>query len=209
MKKILSILFVGMLISTTAFSQMNTGSYFLSGSIPLNLELYSYNDLDNTDVKENGQVIGFSPKGGYFLKNRLAIGGIVDYSVNRNTQEYTVTGDKYTYKTRQLLLGPLGRYYFEYGTFMPFAEAFLGIGKSTSVSIQDFVDGSTETKTSHSVFKTAVGGGANYFLNDAIAMEALLQFFWEKQKPTEGTGSGHASTGIMLQVGVSIYFGSI
>lgn len=198
-----------MLISTTAFSQMNTGSYFLSGSIPLNLQLYSGNDLDDSNYKESGQVIGFSPKGGYFLKNRVAIGGIVDYSVNRLVEEYTSFDEKTTYNTSQLLLGPLGRFYFEYGTFMPFAEAFLGIGRSNSKYTEEITDGTFSSETKHSVFKTAVGGGANYFLNDAIAMEALLQFFWEKQKPTEGTGSGHTSTGIMLQVGVSIYFGSI
>lgn len=204
MKKLLIILGFTLSVSPV-FSQMNTGSYFLSGSIPLNLQLYSGKDIVS-DTKQGYQSIQFAPKGGYFLKNRLAVGGMVDYSLYRNSEKYD--GGKSSNKSTTLLLGPLGRYYFNYGDFLPFAEAFLGIGRTNSKYVDEFGGETTETNSAHSVFKTAVGGGAHCFLSDALAFEALMQYFWESQRATEGDG-GHNYTGILLMVGITIYFGSI
>ena len=205
MKKILLTLGLAMLASF-GFSQMNTGSYFISGSIPLNLQLYSGSSKDTPDLKEGYQYINFAPKGGYFIKNRIAIGGMVDFSVDRQKFKNTASNTEDINKTTTILVGPMGRMYYEYGKLMPFAEAFLGFGRSTNKYL---LDGFSESVTSHSVFKVAGGGGAHYFLTEALAFEALLQYFWEKQNPTEGIGAGHAYTGILLLVGITIYFGSI
>lgn len=205
MKKILLTLGLAMLVSY-GFSQMNTGSYFVSGSIPLDLQLYSGSSKDSPDQNENYQYINFAPKGGYFIKNRIAVGGMVDFSVDRQKFKNAASSFEEVYKTTTLLVGPMARLYYEYGKLMPFAEAFLGIGRSANKYI---LDGLSESTTTHSIFKVAGGGGAHYFLTQALAFEVLLQYFWETQKPTEGLGSGHNYTGILLLVGITIYFGSI
>ncbi len=213
MKKLLCAI-MGIMMSLGIFAQMNSGSYFTSASIPLDLSIYSSKDLDSPDSKQSNFDIQFNPKVGYFFKNRIALGGIVDYSINRYSfDDGSIDGSNVgSYSERALLFGPLGRYYLEYGSLIPFAEAFIGFGRSSTKESSDFDGEKTTTITKHSVTKMAVGGGANYFLNESIALEALLQYFWYKQKPTEQPevgGLGHVDTGIMLTVGVSVYFGSI
>ncbi len=205
MKKLIFTLVLTFSVSY-GFSQMNTGSYFVSGSIPLDLQLYSGSDKLNSDVKESYQHLTIAPKGGYFIKNRLAVGGMVEYSADRTKTDDGSGVSKYV--SSQVLAGPLARYYYEYGKFLPFVEAMLGVGRQNIKSIFESGGESFESNSAHSVFKVAAGGGAHYFLTDALAFEALLQYFWETQNATEGDG-GHNYTGILLLVGITIYFGSI
>jgi hypothetical protein len=208
MKKILFTLVLFFFISAYSYSQMNTGSLFASGTTNLNFKSYADKDIDNSDYKVNYTDISFNPKVGYFLKNRIGVGGMMELSRNKTKYNYLDTEDTETESS--FLIGPFARYYVEYGSIIPFAEVGAGIGSTKYVYKSGDVEGG-ESETKHSQMQVNLGAGADFFLNDYCAVEGMLQYFYNKQKPTtEGnTGSGHASSGLVISFGLTIFFGSI
>ena len=204
MKKTLLLSSMLILISVFSFCQMNTGSFFATGTTGLNLEAYSGKNVDS-DTKTGYLDFSFQPKVGYFLKNRIALGaGIMSGLERSSTDEPNFES---TNTTSSLVLGPFGRYYYEYGSFIPFADAFIGFGRQNS----KYKSGDLTTNTPHSIFKVAAGVGSDYFINETVAIEGLLQYFWEKQKPSgdNSDGGGHNYSGLMLSLGILVYFGTI
>lgn len=180
---------------------MNTGSLFASGTTNLSFSSYSDKDIDS-DYKVSNTEISFNPKVGYFVKNRIGVGGMVNISTSTQKDE---NDDKYS--TSSWIIGPFARYYVEYGSIIPFAELGAGIGSSkTNYEYEGFTE-----ETKHSLTMVTLGAGADFFLNDYCAVEGMLEYFYTKQKPTSdgATGSGHSSSGLVFNFGLTIFFGSI
>ena len=201
MKKTLLLIACFFLIGAYSYGQMNTGSLFASATGNFDLSLYSDKDMD-TDIKDNHTSFSINPKAGYFIKNRIGVGGMIDFSASKLKYD---SGDEYN--STSFIIGPFARYYVEYGSIIPFAEVGVGVGSEKQV--QKSAEFTSESK--HSQTHVTLGAGADLFLNEFVALEGMIQYFWRKQKPTsEGaTGSGHASSGINVNVGLAIYFGSI
>ncbi len=204
---IIAIVFQLIFVSS-AFTQMNTGSLFASGMTGLNLETYKSTDLD-TDNSENVSTFSFMPKAGYFLKNRIAIGAFSELSTSQRKSSDGDYSEKDT--NTRFIFGPFGRYYFEYGTLTPFVEGSVGLGSEKYLNSYDGPDGLQEFDNKHSIFRLAAGGGVNYFFNESIAAEGMLQYFNETLKPqSEGaTGNGHRNSGILFYIGITVFFGTI
>ena len=210
MKKRICLLSFMLVFFLSVHSQMNTGSIFASGSTGLNFEMYKSTDLD-TDASSNYSTFSFMPRAGYFLKNRIAAGGLVEFgrSQSKDTDEFS----EYTYTDTysRVLVGPFGRFYFEYGGVSPFVDASAGFGTEKSVYKTEGIDGTNESENKHSIFKVTVGGGANYFFNESIAAEGMIQYFNETLKPkSEGAnGAGHRNSGVIIVLGITVFFGTI
>jgi len=192
-------------ICTLSFGQLNTGSLFVAGNAGFDLQAYGQKDVDS-EVKTNHFDISLNPKAGYFLKDQLAIGVALNTWAYRSSGE-DFSGTTYTSTTSGILFGPFARYYYEYGEFIPFGEVFIGFGSDKEKT----ESGEFTSETPHSVFQTTAGVGADYFLNEKVAIEAVLKYFYERQKPSgeNATGGGHNYNGVVFQIGLGIYFGSI
>ncbi len=205
MKKIFLSSLAVFIATICSFSQLNTGSFFASGTAGIDLEIYSQKQVDSDD-KVNYFKFMFNPKAGYFLKNKIGVGIALDSRISRNKGTNTA-GFEYTSSYSSLLVGPFGRYYYEYGDLIPFGEVFVGFGKTNDKSESEGFD----SEFPHSVFKMTGGAGAAYFINETVALEAIIKYFWEKQKPSweNATGEGEIYSGVIFMLGLAIYFGSI
>jgi hypothetical protein len=200
MKKFLFTLALFLFLVTSSYSQMNTGSLFASGTTRLGFSSYTNKDIDS-DYKTKTSQISFNPRVGYFVKNRIGAGGMMSLShyKNKNDNDESNTNTSF-------LIGPFARYYVEYGSLIPFAEAGFGLGSNKSVSEYEGT-----YKQTHSQTRVNLGVGADFFLNDYCAIEGMLEYFWLKQKPTSdnATGSGNTQSGLVFDFGLTIFFGSI
>jgi len=205
MKKTLSLLAVSILLTSFAYSQMNTGSYFVSGNTNFDFGLGSVKYVDVDDNKANTTCFYLTPKAGYFIKNRIAVGGLINLSIDISNQKDALYEYKFT--ESEWYIGPFGRYYVEYGKLIPFAEVSLAFGGNKSKT--DIAGDASET--THSVFIISGGVGASYFLTESFALEGLIQYSRNRQKPTwEGAdGEGHVISGVNFMIGVAVYFGKI
>ena len=195
----------GILFSTTIlFSQMNTGSKFISGNSNFGINSYSEKDKGSDTDADKFFNLNLTTRGGYFLKNRLAIGGLVDLGFNKS--EYPLMDEKST--SSHWMVGPLVRYYTEYGNIIPFAEASIGFGMEKS-TYEYFESNPFETK--HSLFGLKGGVGADYFINESIAVEGMASYYYNRLKPKMdgATGEGHVKSGFEVTFGVVFYFGTI
>jgi len=201
MKQITATIVISLFLTSFVSAQLNSGSKFIAGTSRLAVNSYSDKDLGSDLDVDKYFNMGLNAKAGYFIKNRIAVGALADFgysSLKYGSSDYKDINSSF-------LLGPVARYYLEYITLIPFAEASLGFGSSSSKILFD----TTETTYKHSLLNASLGIGADYFLNENIAIEGLLNYSIKKQKPTgEGaTGDGHVEKGLGASFGVVIYFG--
>ncbi len=127
-----------------------------------NLGFGSTNDK-NTEEKANSFV--FTPKAGFFLTDKFAVGAQLGYSSNKEEVSGTDTS-----KSSAFSAGVFGRYYFlDLGQrFKTYADA--GV---------DFVSGKNEVLGSPEVKANGVGIGAgigiNYFVTERIVLNFALR----------------------------------
>lgn len=191
-------------ISATSFAQFNTGDAFAGGSTNLSTGFSSEKDkADNYTSDPTKQFqMSMNIKGGYFLKQRFAMGGLISYSRNRSKYIDTKT------ITNSLMIGPVARYYRGfYQGISPFAEGLVAFGVSNSKTT--YTEGNDENK--HTIFEAAAGIGANYFFKENIALEGLLQYAFYNRKPSGSNPANnrHIKSGLNLSFGITVYFSSL
>src|SRR6478672_2377916 len=155
-KLLLSIIAVaGMAIAANAQEfGFKTGNVLLEGNI-------NYNSTNNKDSKDKQSSFGFSPKVGYFLSDKFAVGA--EISLNSTKQEdYSGVAD--IDKENTFAVGVFGRYYFlEIGKrFKTYTEAGVAILSVKNES----KNGTVTTESKSNGFGINAGLGANYFLTE-------------------------------------------
>lgn len=186
------------LFGFTCFAQMNTGSWFAAANSSFNFGFDVHHDLD-TDVKTTILTYNLNPKVGYFIKNRLGVGGSAEFS--------SVPGDGID-RLSTLIIGPFARYYVQYGSLIPFGEGAIGFGTGNEVYTFDV----TTENYRHTIFSGSIGAGTDLFLNEKIAIETMLKYYYMRKKPTSSNpfgGDGHVNSGIVVYFGIVIFFESI
>ncbi len=133
------------------------GDVILEGSIGTNV-------IDNKDTKTKSTNFNFSPKAGYFLSDKFAVGIAPGYGESKNAN-YLGSTDK----TNTLSIGLFGRYYFlEAGKrFKVYTEldlTFSQTGGETSNGITTIKYDKTNTIGANA------GIGANFFITKKIAV---------------------------------------
>ena len=130
---------------------LSKGDIFVEGSISMN----STNDK-NTEVKTNS--LNFSPKAGYLVSDKFAVGLSLGVGSSKSTTSGTDTS-----KSSTFAVGAFGRYYFlDLGQrFKTYTEFGFNVG-SEKVGV-----GSTVT---NNTFNLGAGLGMNYFVTPKIAI---------------------------------------
>lgn len=175
-KTILSLMILFALTAVNA--QTEKGNYLIGGNI---------GKIDATFNGNKSFSIGVTPKVAWFIRDNIAIGGLVELGVSTAKN----MGTTFEYR-----FGPMGRYYFggEAGDDVErarvFIEADAGFG------------GNNNSKTSISTngFTLGVGPGVAYFVNKNIAIEGLAKYYLKT-----GFGNVSALSGLNIDVGFQIY----
>lgn len=156
MKKIF-LLFPLLLVAMSCFGQIEKGNHLVGGVVSLDLSF-------SNDEEFSTFGLGIFPNYAVFLSDKFALGGQVGVSI------LTDRGSTRTF----LRIGPAGRYYFarkDAGSNTPFLTASVGYEWSSF-----FTDG---LDTSNEGVDVIAGVGYDIFLNEHVALEALL--FYNKR----------------------------
>ena len=133
------------------------------------------------NTAKNSSTIEFSPDFGFFVIDNLAIGG-------RLSTNYSKLGDV---KVTSLGVGPFARYYFTNEKVRPF---FTGDMEFLNRKVS-----SPGSSTTENAFAYLLGGGAAIFINENVALEAVLGYKNTKVKNQDGNG------GLNIRIGFQVY----
>jgi len=184
MRKLLSTVAVALILTLPAIGQFNSGSYYFSAAThgKLGFESQSVEFGDNY----NSLCIGLTPEAGYFIRNRLAVGGAIYIDADLGLGEFGSS-------LYELVFGPNVRYYLPRDTDMQvFLYGFAGYG---------FV-------TDHQLLKVILGPGVNFFLTEKIAFEAKLLYALSREWNPE-FGGNHNLHNVSFSVGLSLFFSDL
>jgi len=140
------------------------GDIILEGNI-------GFNSTNDKDVEEKESSFSFTPKVGYFVTDKIAVGVQLGFSSAK--QEDYGTGSESIDKANAFGVGVFGRYYFlELGKrFKTYAEA--GLGYATSKSETE-AGGTTVEDPKVNTLGFNVGVGANYFITERLSLNVGL-----------------------------------
>ncbi|CAA7196384.1 hypothetical protein D1631_16400 [Chryseobacterium nematophagum] len=180
-KLILTGIFAVAGLATTANAQIQQGNWLVGSS------LVSSNFGLNTG---GGYNISVQPKGAYFIKDNVAVGGYVTLGFNKISNGSPTRFD--------YAVGGLGRYYLSPGEKGVdnllnhgrwFLEGNVGIGGNT-----------VEHGNSTTGLDFGVGPGYSYFITPNIGLEGLVKY-----NGVTGFGNEGLTSTITFNVGFSIY----
>lgn len=173
-----------LILSVAATGQFNTGASYFAGSTHGKIGFESTSTEFGSN--ENWLCLGFTPEAGYFIRNRLAVGGaiLIDYQ--------RLLGD-FGYGEYDIIFGPSVRYYLPRDTEMQvFLSAFAGYG----------------FKPSHQVIKIMIGPGINFFLTERVAFETRLLYSLAREWNAEG-GGHHNVHDVTVMAGITLFFSDL
>lgn len=173
MKKILlSLAFV----ATAVAAQAQEGTYgFGEGDVLLEGSLNA-NTTDNKNTTIKTSDFNFTPKAGYFVTDKFAVGLGLNIGSEKEENYSDVSANKYTEKGSNVGFEVFGRYYIaDLNRFQPYAE--LGIGYDSYKSERTSVVGGTTTTVENpkfNAFGVNATLGFNYFVTPKIAINFAL-----------------------------------
>jgi outer membrane protein len=183
--KLIKSIFIALIIFsfTSTYAQETKGKILIGGSSAFGISSTSNKAKTDNDSWDLSKQFDFSfvPMVGFFVINGLAIGldAEVKYNSFKETSKYS---SHYTDKTTTLVAGPFIRYYIGKGKVKPYAHISAGGGQYKEVNEQN-MGGTTTYK--YSVFAIKAGGGIGIFLNDHVALDLGLQYFYTSSKQKE------------------------
>lgn len=158
MKTPLLILILSLNIFTVS-AQTNKGDWIVGGNIRVN-------------TAESNNEVTFQPMAGYFFAKSFAAG-----------TEFKISYSKFgAEKSRSIGIGPFARYYFNLknSSLKPLVHSTL-----TFESVNTNENGSESTNTVTSIY---ILGGAAYFINEHVALEALAGYNRSKYENKDAEG---------------------
>ena len=188
MKKLFVLVLLFSSLGLTA--QFNSGSFYFTGATDLNFGL-------EVDEGYSSVLAGFHPEGGYFIMNRLGIGGGIHTDSSLPVGEYA----EFTDATFEVYLGPNVRYYLpREDDWQVYGYGFLFYGFTQEPGGFD--------ASNHQLYGFTVGPGVNYFLSERVAFDARLTYMFKHQWNPEMGGS-HNIHRFFFEMGISVFFPSI
>ncbi len=173
MKKILLSL---ALVATGVAAQAQEGTYgFGKGDVLLEGSLKA-NTQDNKQEAVKTSTFNFTPKAGYFVADRFAVGLGLNVGTSKEENYSDVTANSYTEKGNSFGFEVFGRYYIaDLNRFQPYAE--LGVGYNTAKYKETRVINDVTTTTEfpkYNTFGVNATLGFNYFVTPKIAINFAL-----------------------------------
>ena len=184
MKRIIMGASIALALSVSALGQFNSGSSYFSGATHGKIGFESQSSEFGSNY--NTLCFGLTPEAGYFIKNRLAVGGAIFMDIEKGL------GDAGS-SIYEVVFGPNVRYYLPRDTDMQvFLYGFGGYG---------FV-------TDHQLFKIMLGPGINFFLTEKIAFEAKALYAFSREWNPE-FGGNHNLHDVTFLAGISLFFSDL
>jgi hypothetical protein len=109
--KYLSLIFVLLVLSLEGVAQFNAGDKFISGTFGFSSQ-NSPTDLSG-GISYKRTTFSFTPQVGFFLNEKIALGGSIGYSSIRNKESAVFPGTSSTYQYTQFSIGLMVRRYFQ------------------------------------------------------------------------------------------------
>jgi hypothetical protein len=221
MKKIiLSLLSVGIAVSTVCAQNTDKGKLLGFGAVGLDLgssKITSTTTLNGTvqnAITQPGSknfTYGMSPGIGYFFIKNFAVGIKMKLDLNNTSAGDSISASKS--KSTSFNAGPFLRYYYSMGKIAPFFEVSFGIGNVNSKTVQDFKtttlpDIESTTKAKGNVL--GFGPGLAIFINDKVGIESMLTYNMLR-KTTESpivngkVVSKNQAGNLMFNMGISMF----
>jgi len=173
MKRILLSLAV---LATGVAAQAQEGTYaFKQGDVLLEGSLQA-NTTDNKNLTVKNSEFNFTPKAGYFVTDKFAVGLGLNIGSEKEENYSDVAANTFTEKSSNVGFEVFGRYYIaDLNRFQPYAE--LGIGYDSYKSERTTVNGGTSvtvTNPKYNAFGLNATLGFNYFVTPKIAVNFAL-----------------------------------
>lgn len=207
MKKIINLLIVLAFtsFSTRTIAQTSQGRIILSGASTFSFGTQTEkNTFEGDQVGEKVKTGSFvlKPTAGYFVIDNLAIGItlVEEHSKSKFKDDVDI---EHAQVENQLLLGPIGRYYYGTTSLKPFGQAELLFGSS---KITNEVGGRSDVLEHYSTFGFGLGCGVAYFINEKIALDAILGYSYLINTDAEEKEFKNKKGKLDLSVGISILF---
>ncbi len=162
-----------MLAGFQAWAQPHKGSILIGGNAGF---------TTTSSGNFNYSVITLSPLAGFFVSDRLAVGGSINMTFFGGDADGSSVG-----------LSPLVRYYFNGNG----STRFFGQGKLTWQNVNPGGD-----FDSQSAFGFGLGVGLDYFFNEHVALEAMLGY-----DNIKGENDDNATGTFGVTVGVAAFIG--
>ncbi len=171
------------LISYSAFGQMEKGTKLLGGNFHLS--------MDNS-FSDKAYIISTSPNLGIFLTNNFALGGAMDFSYFKLNEWSRVS----------IGIAPFFRYYFELSKnkdqekLPAGGKTWLFLHAQPGISLSQSIDDPEEKHPIYS-FGYTMGVGLTYLITDNIGLEGILSYNIEEVNI--------GLSGLAFNVGFQIY----
>jgi len=209
-KKLLSLLFLSVMLIPIAQGQFTDQGRFMIGSavgFATNTSKTSFSGQTPNEGESEPQNTQWNvaPSIGYFLFNNFTLGIGLDYTTSTESRE----GEAKT-KDSDLLFGPFARYYFPFGDKAVFLQGNFGFGNSSENSNL----GGTDQNITTNILAIGAGPGFTFFSNDAIGLEALVKYNYARSKfdldiAGQKTTTTTKTNQIALSLGIQVYFAGL
>lgn len=157
---------------SASLAQVEKGKLFFSGAATIDLKAGGNKKVypNSDDVKNSYCNFKLYDQAGYTVIDNLPVG----IFVNLNTESFKNKTSDAKNSTLDFAIGPFVRYYIHnFNDLMPYVEGMVGGGVSNS----KFKSGVGDvTKNNAGFFTYRVGGGATYFLTDALGFDLFMGF---------------------------------
>jgi len=177
-------------------AQPKPNSFFAGGSLSISGGKDKSKDGGSSTVNSSYTYFNLSPKVGYFLSDKLAIGVQTGGAIRATKFPNGMNHTKSTYTGFDF--SPYVRYYIMNQKFGLFGEASMGFGIST---LKDFYEYSPTVKTTGQGFSMGVSPGIYYSISDHLMLESMLGwigFDSSTQKNDDGSKTVNNSFGLDL-----------
>jgi len=171
--------------SVVGYGQFNTESIYFSGMTNFSTGF----EIMSDDFGSSGFIpLNMKIEGGYFIKNRLAVGG--NFTIDDIRIPLWGENQNYYYSVH---LGPTIRYYIpradEYHIYL-YGYGFYGF------------------EPNHNLYGLQFGPGINYFFNESISLDARFSYTF-KHTFNRAMGGSHNNHRFLFELGISVFFPSL
>ena len=208
-KSVIFLIILFAMSSVLVTAQTNKGNFIVAGSSNLSFDLgkEKYKSEGTTEDWYSFFNLNFQPMAGYFFIDNLSAGLFIDLSIY--SEKDAEDDDKYTETT--FAIGPFARYYaFTSKYFKPFVHGQVGFGFYRD---KEKYSGGSDYTYKEGYFTYLLGVGADYFLNDNVAIETLIGFNHDAYQEKESDGGERSDlpkyiyNSLAFRVGVVVIIG--
>jgi outer membrane protein len=195
MKPILISALVALLgLGQTVYAQTAPGQWLAGGS----LSMSGSRAGSNSAINDRSFGFSLSPRVGYFVINRLAV-GIVSSVGYSSSQRDIGAGGSFTSSVNTLAASAFARYYLQSGRLVPFVQGEFGYTRFSITSRSPQF--ATTMSSSEDQGTYAIGVGLAYFVSPQVAIEGTVDYAARAFIPTS------ANHLLDFRVGLMMYFG--